>query len=225
MVTTQTKIKLNGGGPFRLILILSAISFALTLWLYPSLPGEIAIHWNIHGEIDNYGSKNWVFLFAAIPLLIYILALFLPRIDPRRENYVKHRATFRLIITGIALAMIALHWITILFSLQFNVDVTMWVKIVLGLTWVLIGNYIPRIRHNYTFGIRTPWTLANENVWIKTHRIGGYGFIFSGIIWLIFAPFSYPWVFSLLIGEISAVALSLVVVSWLFFRKENHRLQ
>jgi uncharacterized membrane protein len=70
-------------------------------------------------------------------------------------------------------------------SLGFNINVAMVVRIGIGLLFIVIGNFMSQIRQNYFFGVRTPWTLANETVWKKIHRIGGFSFMIEGIILII----------------------------------------
>ena len=85
-----------------------------------------------------------------------------------------------------------------------------------------LGNYMPRIRPNYTFGIRTPWTLASETVWKKTHRVGGYVFVVSGII-IAVCSFFRGWAALIGIGVLLAGTIVSSVYSWLVFREEqNH---
>ena len=50
-----------------------------------------------------------------------------------------------------------------------------------GLLFVWIGNYLPRVRRNYTFGVRTSWALADERTWQKSQRMGGITFVVMGI--------------------------------------------
>ena len=45
-----------------------------------------------------------------------------------------------------------------------------------SLLFIVIGNYLPKIKQNNTIGIRVVWTLQDEENWNATHS-------FSGIIW------------------------------------------
>ena len=46
---------------------------------------------------------------------------------------------------------------------------------------------MPKIRSNFFFGIKTPWTLSDPRVWERTHRLGGYCFFAGGILTVLFA--------------------------------------
>ena len=39
------------------------------------------------------------------------------------------------------------------------------IPVLLGLLLVIIGNYFGKLRKNFFAGIRTPWTLASNEVW------------------------------------------------------------
>ena len=92
----------------------------------------------------------------------------------------------------------------------------------MGIMFILLGNYMPRIRPNYTFGIRTPWTPASETVWKKTHRVGGYVFVLSGVI-IVVCSFFRGWAALIGIGVLLAGTIVSSVYSWLVFREEqNH---
>ncbi|MDH4262422.1 MAG: SdpI family protein [Spirochaetia bacterium] len=203
----------------KFIIMLSIVSAAATAMIYASLPEQIPLHWGINGQIDRYGPRAAIFLTAVLPLAMYGLFLMIPKIDPRKDSYEKHAGAYSAIVMPIILFMIGLHWITIGFSLGYNIDIVFVVKLAAGLLFMILGNYLPVIRHNYTLGIRTPWTLSDEKVWTKTHRAGGYIFVISGLIWAAFSFFNQPWVFYFLIGEILVSVLGVFVYSYMLFRR------
>ena len=51
--------------------------------------------------------------------------------------------------------------------------------------FVVIGNYLPKVRPNYMMGIRTPWTLTSDLAWDRTHRLGGRLFVLEGIVFIL----------------------------------------
>ena len=57
----------------------------------------------------------------------------------------------------------------------------------MGLILIVVGNYLPKARQNYTIGIRIPWTLASEENWNRTHRLAGYLWVIGGILMIIAA--------------------------------------
>ncbi|PLX34959.1 MAG: hypothetical protein C0604_00645 [Clostridiales bacterium] len=169
--------------PFILALLL--LSFAGVLLAYPGLPSEIPTHWDMSGNIDDYSPKWAILLLAALPVAIYLMMVFLPRIDPKKKSYDLHKRAYEIAKVFITLIMSVLVWISILVSKGVDLDVGLIVSLMVGVLFITLGNYMGQIRHNYFFGIRTPWTLANETVWKRTHRVGGYCFMGMGIFMII----------------------------------------
>jgi len=163
------------------ILTILLLSFAGVLWVYPTLPAEIPTHWNMAGNIDAYSSKGMIILLAVLPVALYLLMVFLPKIDPKRKSYDLHKKAYEVTKIFISILLSVLVWITILVAKGVELDVGLIVSFMTGILFITLGNYMGQIRHNYFFGIRTPWTLANESVWKKTHRIGGYTFMAMGV--------------------------------------------
>ncbi|GAF25302.1 predicted integral membrane protein [Moorella thermoacetica Y72] len=93
------------------------------------------------------------------------------------------------------------------------------VPLAIGLLFILIGNYLPQARLNYFFGIRTPWTLANEEVWRRTHRFSGYAFILAGFMFIVAAFLPPPANFILGMAGPAIAGVSTTVYSYLAFRR------
>ncbi|MGL6175080.1 MAG: SdpI family protein [Cellulosilyticaceae bacterium] len=161
--------------------LLSILSILVTLVLYTKLPSEIPIHFNASGEVDNWGPKSFALFTASLPILLGFFTLIIPKIDPKRSSFSKHAKAYNIFIFFIVLFMLGIHWATFLFSLGYNISVDKVVMVFVGILFIIMGNYMPQIRHNYTFGVKTPWALHDENNWRATQRFGGYMFIIMGI--------------------------------------------
>lgn len=162
--------------------------------LYPHLPDKIPGHWNIHGEIDAYYHKSFGAFFEPILLIgIYLLMLFTPLIDPKKNNYLRFAGAYRFLRWAIVLFFGLLYGATILVAMGYPVDVSLLVKAVVAILFIIIGNFMSQFRHNYFVGIKTPWTLANEEVWQRTHRLGARVWVAGGLICLAMAPVKAPW--------------------------------
>lgn len=60
-----------------IILDVLGILVLILFWIYiinsyPNLPNIIPIHFNLNGEADGFGSKNFIFLTASIATILYI---------------------------------------------------------------------------------------------------------------------------------------------------------
>ena len=209
----------------KLFLILIILSITCTLLLYPRLPEKVPIHWNIQGEIDNFGPRYFSVIFSLIPLLLFWLKKIIPEIDPRVDNYKKHAKAFNITIYTTILFLIFTHWLTIKSAFDNNFDISFYVLTGLGVLFMIIGNYLTQARPNYTFGIRTPWTLANETVWKKTHRIGGFLFFITGIITIILSFWNNPIRIYFFVAIIFLTVLFSFLYSFMCFRKLKKTLQ
>lgn len=162
-------------------ILLTVVSLMLSLAVFSSLPEQIPAHWNVHGTVDRYAPKFTVFLFPAIIFLITILFQFMRRTDPRSENYDKfqkeyHRYTF---VIGLVFFAVQIMTIAAAFRMDFNVNLIFCLGI--GSLFIFIGNLLPKTKHNYFIGIRTPWTLADEQNWFRTHRLAGKIWVLGGL--------------------------------------------
>lgn len=200
--------------------LLIIISVGISAWAYPQLPDQVPTHWNFSGEVDGYSSKLFAILFGPILLTgIYGVLLGAAKIDPRKENYEKFAGAYRIFMYTILTFLTVMHFSVIFSGLGYHVNMNWIANIGLGLLFVVLGNYMPKVKANYFVGIRTPWTLANETVWTRTHRFGGKVFVIGGILILVsaFAPSSIRAV--LLIASIACVAIVPMVYSYVVFKK------
>ncbi|GAG67882.1 unnamed protein product [marine sediment metagenome] len=201
------------------MIILILISMIATFFIYSSLPEKIPMHWNIKGEINSYGGKSFVWFTALLPLIIYLLMIYVPEIDPKRESYKKHKKAYEILMNILVPFFIVVHWITIFSALGHQISVGRIIPIGVGILFIVIGNYMGQIRPNYTFGIKIPWTLANETVWKKTHRVGSFAFILSGLIFIIAGIINKPFSFILAISSIFVALIYTGVYSYLEYKK------
>ncbi|ANB60292.1 SdpI family protein [Anoxybacteroides amylolyticum] len=202
------------------IIILIACSYVLSFIAIPYLPHEIAIHWNAAGEADSFTNKWWgALLFPIFLTGIVVLVIFLPKLDPRKENYKKFAKVYRVFLHVFVLFLFSLHVVTLAYNMGFPVQVDVVVPIGVGVLFIVLGNYMPKIKPNYFFGIRTPWTLENEEVWQKTHRVGGKVFVIMGglIMLTIFAE--SMWRFAILLIIVLIGTIYLFVQSYIFSHK------
>ena len=171
-----------------LILILIIFGFVLGAYFYPSLPDKVPTHWNANGEVNGYGSKLFgAFGLPAISLATYLLFLVLPYIDPKRKNYEDFKSTYQFLKYLLILFFLGLEVMTLLIASGVIVNKPIFIQIMVSLLFILIGNVMGRFKHNYFVGIRTPWTLANEEVWRKTHRLAAPLWVLGGVINILLA--------------------------------------
>src|SRR3989344_9175428 len=183
--------------PICLILFM----FILAFYSYPKLPEKVPSHWNSSGEIDNYSNKFVIFLIPIILLGIYLLFLIIPKIEVFKKNidefYKTYMFGFKLVLI---LFFMALYIFTLLVTFNYNLKINYFIFPALGVLFYYIGYMIKNVKRNFFIGIRTPWTLANDKVWKKTHELGGKAFILAGFALLISLPFPNEILFVLIAG-------------------------
>ena len=157
-----------------LILIIFNILF------YDKMPAELPTHWNFQGQADDYSSKfDAMVLTHGFLVVMNIFACFMLDNDPRN----KRQNNFVMTISKLSMPaiMLLIYIITVMAGFGREVKVSTILPIFIGLLFIAIGNYLPKIKRNYTMGIKLPWTLNSDENWRRTHRLGGICFV---IIWL-----------------------------------------
>ncbi|WP_037573021.1 SdpI family protein [Spirochaeta cellobiosiphila] len=203
------------------VIVITVLTLGVIAWFYKQLPEQIPTHFNIKGEVDDWGPRNVIWLFGFLPVVIYMLLFFIPRIDPRKENYKKHIKSYSFLAFTVFLFLIVLGQFMLFYSLGYDLNIKTFLGISIGILFILTGNYLPRARQNYTYGIRTPWTLANEVSWTKTHRVGGFGFVVSGFFLFIAGFFTNSRAFVISTLFIPVLIIGLFVYSYIIYKLDT----
>lgn len=196
--------------------------FIVAGFTWSSAPSSIPVHWGITGQPDRYGGKfEGILAIPLVALVIYLLLLFLPRIDPRRVNYDKFSGVYLLLRTVIVVFMAGIYTVQVMWVKGIAVDMEVVVPLIVGLLLMVIGNYLGKLRPTWFVGIRTPWTLSSEESWLKTHRLGGRFFILLGLALAVASAFHNTWAF-FIVGIVAAILLIfLVIYSYIVYREEH----
>ena len=165
------------------IVVLGFMAIGFALIHYHELPEKIPAHFGINGKVDRYDSKGFTLgLLAAMGLILPLLLGVLRKLDPKKANYSSFENAFGMIRLSLAVVLDSVLVITVLTGLGQQVSINKVVLTLLGLMFIIMGNYLPQIKSNYSFGIRTPWTMADTEVWRKTHRVSGPVWFISGFV-------------------------------------------
>ncbi|MBS4211205.1 MULTISPECIES: SdpI family protein [Neobacillus] len=197
-------------------LFLVVITFIATWIAYPYLPEQVANHWNYKGEPNSFVHKSrGAFLLPGIMLVFYVMRILLPKIDPKKSNYQRFGSAYSWIMNGILLFLFLFQAVQITSELGI-IEPQHVIPELIGLLFIFIGNLSPKFKPNYFIGIRTPWTLANEDVWRKTHRFGGKVFVVLGIL-MLFVPIIPAAIQVYYVAIAIIVSLALIVLSSYYF--------
>ena len=202
------------------VLILAAIALSVAVW--SRLPERMPVHWDLHGTVNGYGSRaHGAFLMPGVMLVIWLLMRFLPRIDPRRANYAKFADTYDLLVNSLVALFAVMHVALVGAALGWPISMERVAPALIGLQFIILGNVLPRARPNWWFGIRTPWTLSNDRVWTRTHRVGGYLLAGAGLVLLVGAVRPGALSFALGVAAVIAAGFGSLVYSYFAWKQES----
>lgn len=162
------------------LVLLTAVASGLA---YADLPAQVALPWRSAAE----GQVPRAYAVAFIPAVIlgiWLLLQLFPLIDPRRANYPGFRRTYWLLGNTVLVFLAGAHALMV-------ADVAepdRWLVAGAGLVAVVIGNFMGRVEPNWFVGLRTPWTLENDTVWRRTHRVVGRLLFLAGLLLITLAP-------------------------------------
>ena len=171
----------------------AAISLAAT----HALPadGEFPVHWGVTGAPDRWtdhaGAIRYLWTMPAITLAVGLLLAAVPSIDPRKGNIEKGRRGYVAIWLAVMVLLtcihggVALQMIRTGEATQGSSQMVRWVIAGASIMLIIVGNYLPKTRSSFFFGIRTPWTLSSDTAWEKTHRLAGPLFMIAGALGLV----------------------------------------
>lgn len=195
------------------IIILFPALVGLLLWNH--LPDQVVTHWDANGVPDGWSSK----LFAVVGLPAFLLAvhwfcMIATKADPKALNHSeKIMALVYWICPAVSLFGMAAVYCE---ALGYSVPITNIGSGFAGLLFIFIGNYLPKCKHNYTVGIKVPWTLNSEENWNRTHRFAGPLWVIAGILFIVTS-----FVGQMELGIVIILAASFVpmIYSYLYFKK------
>ena len=195
------------------ILTLCPIILGLLLW--SQMPDMVATHFNIHNEPDGWSSKE--FAVFGIPLFLFVahwICIAATFCDPKNKNI--SRKLIIVILWIMPVVSMVTNGSVLLQAAGKTVDIGVVVNLLCGVMFLVIGNYLPKCKQNYTVGIKTSWALDNEENWNKTHRCAGWCYMIVGICFFINSILTFEVV---IVIAIAICALLPCVYSFLLYKK------
>ena len=180
------------------IVILFPILWGVTIW--SQLPNQIPIHFNLVGQANNFQSKPLaVFGLPLFLLLVHLFVIFVTARDSK--NRTMNEKMVKVIYWLTPIVSLSVSYLIYTKALGSMTNPSIFASALLGLIFVMMGNYMPKLKVNHTVGIRLPWTLQSEDNWHKTHRLAGKLWVLGGLILLLEAglQFAVPYVMGIVI--------------------------
>ncbi len=205
-------------------LAIIAALFAWSALLWPIAPDSLPVHFDLGGNADRMGSKlEGLFAVPTVALAVYLILRFLPRLDPARENYASFVGAYSILRLAviIMLALVDLAILLPLVGVQVNQAAA--IRLLVGGLLIVFGAMMGKIRPNWFVGIRTPWTLASKESWVRTHRVGGWVFIFAGLAFIVSLPLATMPAMIISFGLLAVGLVWIVVYSYIVWQKDPVR--
>ena len=207
-------------------LLLVAAMTAVSIVVGVDLPDDLRlpIHWDLSGQPDSWAGKwEGLLLPAAITGGVSLLFWFLPMLEPRARNFSRSQGLYLWGWAALLLMGVAIELVVLSVALDWGLPANHVIVGAIGLMFVLIGNQLGKSRSMYMVGLRTPWTLASEEVWIKTHRLAGKLMVLAGLAAIVAALLPLPsGLLATVLGvSIAVAALVPIVYSYLLWRREQ----
>jgi uncharacterized membrane protein len=156
-------------------------------------------------------------LFFCTSLGLYLLLWAVPILDPKKKIVARQKA-YNIIRLTVQFLLLLTFSFSMAVALGVSLSVDRLILAAVSIMFIILGNYMGKIRPNYFMGIRTPWTLEDPVVWQKTHRMGGPIFMLIGLIGFIGCFLGRKNGFFFVIGPLMAGVVFLVGYSWLQYQ-------
>ncbi len=173
--------------------ILISVSVIIGIVSMFILPDIIPVHFGPDGSADRYGSKFEALIMPAVSLLMGIFLIVFGKISSKKDNDGKNNEKAMYItLESVLSVLVAMNLyflyaqynnIENLYSLKINIGSL--VLVLSGLLFIITGNIMPKVKKNSVIGMRTPWTMKNDDVWKKSQRFSGFAFVIAGIIMVV----------------------------------------
>ena len=193
------------------------ILIGLVLW--NKLPSQMATHWGVNNQPDGWASKGVaVFCLPLILVGIQWLGLWVTKLDPQMQK--QNAKALRMIFWIVPCISLFASCMMYSVALGHTVSISSAPCAILGLMFVIIGNYLPKTTKNWSLGIKVIWALSDEENWNATHRFAGKLWFFGGLAIMlgIFLPGKYS-IFVLLPVTL-IIATIPALYSYLYYKKQ-----
>ena len=160
--------------------------------LWDQLPEQIATHFDFHNQPNGWSSK--AFTVFGMPLILLALhwVCLLVSCSPNHQMKNYHgKIKYMLLLVTPATALLMMV-ICYGYALGDQINVNRMSLVFVGLVFAVTGNYLPKLRRNYTTGIKLPWTMADDENWNKTHRMAAPVWVICGLLIIIMGLIGEP---------------------------------
>lgn len=203
----------------KIILLTSVITLLpilIGLLLWNQLPVQVVTHWGMENQPNGYSTKTLaVFGIPAFLLCLHLLCVAATNLDPKTKDI--NPKIVRVVLWICPLISLIICGAIYGYNLGYQLDIGFFCRLLVGALYLVLGNFLPKAKQNYTIGIRVPWALCDADNWYHTHRFGGKCMVIGGIALIAASPLQNIWVF-LVLAVIPCILP--IVYSYLYYRKK-----
>lgn len=204
----------------KIALAIMIVSFVIGICCYSQMPEKMATHWNSKGNVDDYGTRfEGLFFLPFLLVGLFLVFMAIPKVDPLKYNIEQFRKYYDNFIVLFFILLLFCYLWSILWNFGIETSPNIIIPTGIGLLFFYVGILLENAKRNWFIGIRTPWTLSSENVWNKTHKIGGKLFKIVGLI-IILGVFFQKYVLFFILAPSLLTAGYLVVYSYYEYQKK-----
>ena len=200
--------------------IITILPIFVGIILWNKLPDMVATHWGPQGVPDGYSSKAFaVFAMPAFMLIFHWLCMFISCLDKRMEN--QTQKALKLVFWLCPVLSLLASFITYSTALGFGFNIAKISVILMGVLFIVIGNYLPKTTQNFHLGIRLPWTLKSEKNWNMTHRFAGKLWLIGGIASLLLSLTPVKVCFIIFAVDLLLMVIVPTLYSYIIYKREK----
>ncbi len=200
--------------------IVTLLPILAGLLLWDQLPDRMPTHFGVGGEVDGWSGKPFaVFGVPLMMLAFHVIVYACTLLD--KQNRGHNQKVLDLV--GLIFPAMSVLFGTVIYAIALDLEFSMTTLMlpILGLFFILIGNWLPKIKQNSTLGIKIKWTLYSEENWNKTHRVGGYCWVIGGVIFCIMGFVSDSVLLWLMPANLILMAVAPMVYSWRLAKRQQ----
>lgn len=187
--------------------------------LWDKLPAIMTTHWGADGVADGFSGKG----FAVFGLPLILLALFWLCVLATSKfsgNENQNPKMVSVVLWLFPVISLVVNFVTYAIALDLDFNAPALFFVLMGVMFLVLGNYLPKCSRNRTMGIKIPWTLSNDENWNATHRFGGRVWVLCGVAMLVCAFLPLVSAVYTMVGILLVAILLPTLYSWLYYRKQ-----
>lgn len=203
----------------KLPIIIASVLTVLPLLIYTALWNLVEGWITLPSGVDTL--RVSMIIINSILILVFATAITVTALDKSGANQNKNVLNMVFFIPP----ALSIYTNALMISLALGHEISInSILIILGVTFLILGNYMPKCKRNFTIGIKTPYTLANEDNWYATHRFAGKLYFGCGAALLVI--FFLPETVALILGGVILVfgiIIPSVLYPYLYYRRQLAR--